>query len=52
MCEHKIVVKSVGNNIVSYCEKCGKIIDTTPKPEKPMIEIAGFKDNGGQILHG
>lgn len=59
MCEHSIVTKIENGIIVSYCCKCGKIMDSKPVQGQPSrndsISVnwveGGLCDNGGQILH-
>lgn len=65
MCEHKIKTKVENGLIISYCEKCGKILDTTPVNTNSDIDKApvreekfnvnewnGFNGGSGDILHG
>ena len=56
-CEHHMVdVKVDAGYAITYCVKCGKILDKkkVARPgEEPDIrwESGLMKDNGGQILH-
>ena len=56
MCEHKVETKVENGVIITYCSKCGQILDTKQSYEAPRFtcenNFGGFTDNGGQILHG
>ena len=58
MCEHEIAIKIENGMIVTYCKKCGKILDTKPANTNNKKSILPgtsnnevLKDNGGSILH-
>lgn len=58
MCKHEVEIKLENGNIITYCKKCGAILDTKPAhtgPYNDAVKIrwseAGIKDNGGDILH-
>ena len=53
-CKHQIATKIENGYVVTYCKKCGKILDTKPlsggsEPEHWKEGL--IHDNGGQILH-
>lgn len=54
-CKHEIAVKQEGYNVVTYCDKCGKIFEIKPahncKPTCSTFENGMITDNCGQILH-
>lgn len=52
-CNHKAVVKTENGMIVTYCQKCGKILDskTIGNNNASFYETTAPK-NDGQILHG
>ena len=46
-CMHSVDVKVEGGNIISYCTKCGAILNVQPQV---MTEISNVASNG-IILH-
>ena len=55
-CKHVPDVKVEGGLIITYCQKCGKILDTRPTDENPNYSRERWQegliqDNGGSILH-
>lgn len=57
MCEHDISIKVENGMIITYCKKCGAILDTKPANNNQYTisccQIEGdIPNNGGQILHG
>lgn len=52
-CNHQIKVKNENGMIITYCAKCGKILDSKSCfNEKIDINWENNSNNGGQILHG
>lgn len=51
-CKHTPAVKVEGGMVVTYCKKCGKILDTKPASTNEHFFRSGSNNNGGQILHG
>lgn len=47
-CVHNVNVKVEGGNIVSYCTKCGAILNVQPQV---MTEISCNNTGSGIILH-
>ena len=52
-CKHLAAVKVENGMIITYCKKCGQILDTKPtgQPTQTVQETTA-PQNGGQILHG
>lgn len=50
MCEHQIDTKIENGIVITFCRKCGQILDTK-MVQAPTITCSGFTSNGGQILH-
>ena len=59
MCEHQVTTKVENGMIITYCAKCGAILDSK-MVETPSFtcncgcheSAGGLASNGGQILHG
>lgn len=55
MCEHQVNTKVENGMVITYCTKCGAILDTkvcsAPSVTCGSWNEGGLKDNGGQILH-
>lgn len=52
-CKHETAVKVENGYVITYCTKCGKILDTKPvsgSKNEHYIQ-SNYPDNGGQILH-
>lgn len=58
MCQHDVETKVENGMIITFCKKCGKILDTRPISTNITCDSVkinwnegGIKNNGGQILH-
>ena len=55
MCEHEITTKIENGIVITYCAKCGKILDIKNAPEKECkimwSETGASANNNGFILH-
>ena len=57
MCEHQVMTKIENGMIISYCAKCGQILDSKMANVAHDVSCTcgwcegGIRDNGGQILH-
>lgn len=60
MCEHQVSTKVENGMIITYCAKCGAILDSKMVNTPNNItcncgcheSAGGLSSNGGQILHG
>lgn len=54
-CKHEIKIETRNGNIITYCSKCGKILDSKPIDESTHEYKEGsgsfLGDNGGVILN-
>ncbi len=52
-CKHQAAVKVENGVIITYCKKCGKILDTKQAQQAgPTFTETTAPQNGGNILHG
>lgn len=49
MCDHEIAVRRDGNVLITYCRKCGKILDSSSIKEPTNEEVKQEKTT--IILH-
>lgn len=54
-CKHEIKIETKNGNIITYCSKCGKILDSKPIDESVHEYKEGsgsfLGDNGGVVLN-
>ena len=52
-CNHEVTTKIENGMIITYCKKCGKILDTAQASNgsRGTWREGLIEDNGGEILH-